>query len=133
MTIHLLVLVETDVMIPKEAKNTPIYARNPSDHTDVRIEQQIELCQDFSKTRGWRLLEPTHTRRSAGRTIMVGQYVLARQLSGNLGNQPRTRKLLSDHAEELLVEFPEWEDLQVLLVSGRNCAATCKIGYLERF
>jgi hypothetical protein len=36
---------------------------------------------------------------------MVGQHVLSRQLSGNLGNQPRTRKLLSDHAEELLVEF----------------------------
>ena len=49
---------------------------------------------------------------------MVGQHVLARPRSGNIGNQTKKHKLLNGYGEQLLVEFPELEDLQVSLVAG---------------
>jgi hypothetical protein len=43
---------------------------------------------------------------------------VARIASGEIDTEDKRKKLLSEYAEELLKKFPEWENLQVLLVAG---------------
>ena len=44
--------------------------------------------------------------------------MLARIASGEIDKVQKCKKLLEAYAEELLVPFPEWENLQVSVVAG---------------
>ncbi len=44
--------------------------------------------------------------------------LMAKIASGEIDTEQKRKKLLSEYAEELLVRFPEWENLQVSLVAG---------------
>ena len=57
--------------------------------------------------------------------VMQQQFVaaaqndlLARIASGEIDTETKRKKLLEAYAEELLVRFPEWENLQVSVVAG---------------
>jgi hypothetical protein len=48
----------------------------------------------------------------------AGNDLMAKITSGEIGTDAKRNKLLEAYAEELLVRFPEWENLEVFLVAG---------------